>query len=357
LSFEIDTLETLSSKLVTHSSKLNYHVDSIMKFIQGEVRWGIIGCGDVCEVKSGPAFSKVENSRLVAVMRRDAEKAKDYASRHHVPKYYSDAPLLIDDPEINAVYIATPPAQHEEYAIKAMAAGKPVYIEKPLTLNADSCLRIRDASLKMEVPASGAYYRRALPLFEKVKSLLSEKRIGDVKLIHLNTLQYPDKNIITKTPDNWRVNPTLSGGGYFHDLSPHQLDLMYWFFGKPLEVRGRSLNQDKKYIAPDVTSVEAVFPGNILFRGIWAFNVNETAVADTCEIIGGKGTLKFSFFTGAKLEIITNAGTETIEFTNPPNIQHHMIEKVVRYFRGESDNPCSTEDALVSMQMIDSTVN
>jgi len=298
----------------------------------------------------------VANSKLVAVMRRDKEKAKDYATRHHVPKYYSNAQFLIDDPEVNAIYIATPPAQHEAYAIKAMAAGKPVYIEKPLALNADSCLRIRDASLKMEVPASGAYYRRALPLFEKVKSLLAEKRIGDVKLINLNTLQSADKNIITKTPDNWRVNPALSGGGYFHDLSPHQLDLMYWFFGKPLEVRGRSLNQDKKYEAPDVTSVEAVFHDDILFRGVWAFNVNEKAVADTCEIIGDKGTLKFSFFTGAKLEIKTHSGTEIIEFTNPPNIQHYMIDRVVRYFRGEGDNPCSPEDALVSMQMIDSTV-
>src|SRR5688572_9255272 len=134
-----------------------------MKFITGEVRWGIIGCGDVCEVKSGPAFSKVPNSRLVAVMRRDAEKAKDYAARHHVPAYYSDAQQLIDDPEVNAIYIATPPAQHEEYAIKAMNAGKPVYIEKPLAPNAAACLRIREASLKSEVPTSGAYYRRALP--------------------------------------------------------------------------------------------------------------------------------------------------------------------------------------------------
>jgi 1,5-anhydro-D-fructose reductase (1,5-anhydro-D-mannitol-forming) len=328
-----------------------------MKFITGDVRWGIIGCGDVCEVKSGPAFSKVPNSTLVAVMRRDAEKAKDYASRHHVPKYYSDAQLLIDDHEVNAIYIATPPAQHEEYAIKAMAAGKPVYIEKPLALNADSSLRIYNAALKTEVPASGAYYRRGLPLFNKVKSLLSENKIGTVKLVLINTFQAVDKNIITKTPDNWRVNPALSGGGYFHDLSPHQLDLMYWFFGKPIDIRGRSLNQDKKYDAPDVTSLEIIFPGNILFQGIWAFNVNGASVTDSCEIIGDKGALKFSFFTGTKLEVKTTELTKIIEFTNPPNIQLPMIDKVVRYFRGEGENPCSVDDALVSMQMMDSTVS
>ncbi len=328
-----------------------------MKYIQGDVRWGIIGCGDVCEVKSGPAFSKVPNSTLVAVMRRDAVKVKDYADRHKVSTYYTDAQQLIDDPAINAIYIATPPAQHEEYAIKAIAAGKPVYIEKPLALNADSCMRIGEASEKAAIPASGAYYRRALPLFNTVKSLLAENKIGKVKLVNISTLQAVDAKIITRTTDNWRVIPSLSGGGYFHDLSPHQLDLMYWFFGKPLEVHGRSMNQDKRNEAPDVTSLEAVFPNDILFRGVWSFNVHDSAVTEMCEIIGDQGTIKFSFFTGAKLIIKTSEETETMEFINPPNIQFHMIEKVVKYFRGEGENPCSIEDALVSMKMIDSTVS
>ncbi|MCX6333190.1 MAG: Gfo/Idh/MocA family oxidoreductase, partial [Bacteroidia bacterium] len=81
------------------------------------INWGIIGCGNVTEVKSGPAFNKVNNSRLIAVMRRDAVLAEDYASRHNVPKFYTDASKLINDPEINAVYIATPPSSHAEYAL------------------------------------------------------------------------------------------------------------------------------------------------------------------------------------------------------------------------------------------------
>lgn len=263
---------------------------------------------------------------------------------------------MINDPEVNAIYIATPPAQHEAYALQAMAAGKPVYIEKPLTLDAASARRIHDAHLQSGVPATGAYYRRALPLFRKVKLLLAENKIGKVKLVNVTTCQAVNENIITKTPDNWRVNPSLSGGGYFHDLSPHQLDLMYWFFGKPVTVHGRSLNQDKQYNAPDITTVEAVFPHDVLFRGVWAFNVHRSAVADTCEIIGDTGTMKFSFFTGAKLEIKTSEETDTMEFVNHVNIQFDMIEKVVSYFRGEGENPCSMADALVSMEMMDSTV-
>src|SRR5678815_5720643 len=99
-----------------------------MKTINGTVNWGIIGCGDVCEVKSGPAFNKVPNSRLVAVMRRDMSKAQDYAHRHNVPKAYNDASALINDPGINAIYIATPPSSHEEFTIQSLRAGKPIYL-------------------------------------------------------------------------------------------------------------------------------------------------------------------------------------------------------------------------------------
>ena len=327
-----------------------------MKFLKEAIRWGIIGCGDVCEVKSGPAFSKIDNSSLIAVMRRDLVKAKDYAMRHHVRKYYSNAQQLINDPEVNAIYIATPPASHEEYAMKAMEAGKPVYIEKPIAMNAASCKRMLNASNQYQVPASGAYYRRALPLFKKVKSLLEEQKIGKIKAVIVSMLQSPTKNIITKTDDNWRVNPALSGGGLFHDLAPHQLDLMYWFFGKPTEVTGRSLIQNKNYEVPDLTTLEAIFNDDILLTGLWSFNIHESAVDDTCKIIGDKGMLKFSFFRQAKLEMTSPSGDEVFEFVNPPHIQQPMIEEVVKYFRGKGENPCSLEDTLVSMQMLDSTM-
>src|SRR4028118_950403 len=109
-------------------------------------KWGIIGCGDVTEVKSGPAFNKVSNSRLVAVMRRDAAKAKDYAQRHQVAKWYSDPQQLINDPEVNAVYVATPPLSHEEYTVAALQAGKPVYVEKPMSVNMGAAERMLKAS-------------------------------------------------------------------------------------------------------------------------------------------------------------------------------------------------------------------
>src|SRR3954452_10240835 len=98
------------------------------------IRWGIIGCGDVTEVKSGPGFQKATGSALVAVMRRDGDKARDYARRHGVARAYDNADDLIQDPEVDAVYIAPPPSSHADLALRTSAAGKPCLVEKPMAL-------------------------------------------------------------------------------------------------------------------------------------------------------------------------------------------------------------------------------
>lgn len=327
-----------------------------MKTINGNVNWGIIGCGDVCEVKSGPAFNKVPNSKLAAVMRRDLVKAKDYAKRHNVPMFYDDAASIIHDPDVNAIYIATPPSFHEEYTIASIKAGKPVYVEKPVTVNLASCMRMIEKANQAGIAVSVAHYRRGLPLFQKVKSLVLAGTLGSIRLARLTVLQPKSSKIITQTDDNWRVNPSLSGGGLFHDLSPHQLDIMYWIFGKPLHVEGRSHNQAGLYNAPDLTTLEAVFDGNTVLQGAWGFSVAECASQDFCEIVGDKGMIRFSFFRKSTIELTTEQGTEVLEFEYPAHIQQPMIESVVKYFRGEGKNPCALEEASVVMEMMDTTL-
>jgi len=255
-----------------------------MKYITDQVKWGIIGAGDVCEKKSGPAFSKVPNSKLIAVMRRNIEKAKDYARRHKVSGYYNSASALINDPDINAVYIATPPVYHEEYALQAMQAGKPVYIEKPVTLNARSCQNLIDKSADYGIPVSVAHYRRRLPLFLKAKELIERNEIGEVQLVSIRMLQSAQNQLIADSNEFWRIKPEISGGGLFHDLAPHQLDILCWLFGKPESYSGKSFNQGKLYNAPDLTLLNAVFQEEIVFSGFWSFNVSENNQRDQCEI-------------------------------------------------------------------------
>ncbi|WP_316814640.1 Gfo/Idh/MocA family oxidoreductase [Pedobacter nyackensis] len=339
-------------------NETNYFIEKIIHMLDKEsikeIKWGIIGCGDVTEVKSGPAFNKVSRSSLVAVMRRDADKAKDYAIRHGVPKWYDDANQLINDPEVNAIYIATPPLQHEEFALSAMAAGKPVYIEKPMTLNAASAIRIRDAAEKYNVKLSVAHYRRAQPMFLKIKSLLAAKAIGAVKVVQLQMLQPENTTLIAGSEVSWRLDPAVSGGGLFHDLAPHQLDLMAYFFGEATQSVGISLNQGNPYGVDDMVVGHILFKNGVVFNGTWNFSVAE--YCDLCEIIGTEGKISFPIF-GHKVTLRKNGDDEEFIFDALQHVQMPMIEEVVKYFLGKADNPCSADQAIQSMQFMDDFTN
>ncbi|HEX8316134.1 MAG TPA: Gfo/Idh/MocA family oxidoreductase [Flavisolibacter sp.] len=315
------------------------------------INWGIIGCGNVTEVKSGPAFQKVAASGLVAVMRRNGAKAKDYAERHGVPKWYSNADELINDPDVNAIYVATPPLSHEEYAIRALVAGKPVYVEKPMTINALAAERILQASQEAGVKLCVAHYRRQQPLFLKIKEWLDTDAIGDVQVVNLQFFQPHNSDVIASTEAAWRLDPALSGGGLFHDLAPHQLDLMLYFFGKPKTVSGLSLNTAGLYSADDTTSGQIVFESGVVFNGIWCFTL--PAKRDHCEIIGTRGIIRFSVFDHQPVQLIKDGKDESFAFEKLPHVQQPMIAKVVEYFLGQSHNPCSAEEGLEVMKMID----
>ncbi len=317
--------------------------------------WGIIGCGNVTEIKSGPAFNKVSNSELVAVMRRDASKAKDYAQRHEVPKWFDDVDALIHDPAINAIYIATPPHVHEAYTIAALEAGKPVYVEKPMATNLAACMRMKAMVDKTGVKLVVAHYRRALPMFQFIKKLLADKVIGEIRTIHLRILQ-PDQSLtIAQTETNWRVDPSIAGAGLFFDLAPHQLDLMMYFFGDPKLYMGLSANQAALYEAEDVVTGIIQFQHKELFTGQWCFTTAVGMAEDLVEINGSNGKISFPVF-GYDVTLTTAEKSEVTHFAPPTHIQQPMIQKVTDFFLGKADNPCSAEDAILSMKVMEQFV-
>ncbi|MBS1527049.1 MAG: Gfo/Idh/MocA family oxidoreductase [Bacteroidetes bacterium] len=316
------------------------------------INWGIIGCGNVTEKKSGQAYNKAPNSKLVAVMRRDAAKAADYAARHHVDRWYSDANDLLNDTEVNAVSIATPPAFHLEYAIAALQKGLNVYVEKPVTRTSAEAQAMAQAVKQFNGKLTVAHYRRALPMFLFVKDLLTQNTIGDVRTVQIRMWKSIKPDLIADSETNWRVNPELSGGGYFHDLAPHQLDLMLYYFGEPEKYHGYSLNQSNTYPADDHVCGEIVFKSKVVVNGSWSFNVAESQAVDLCEMIGTRGRITFPFF-GNFVTWVNEDGGETINFTHPEHIQQPMIEKIVKYFRGEAPNPCPIEEAVTLMKILD----
>ena len=310
------------------------------KFNDTEVRWGIIGSGNVCEVKSAPAMQKIPSSKLVAVMRRNAEKAADYAERHRVPKWYSNASDLIKDPDVNAIYIATPPDSHLEYTKMAAAAGKPVYVEKPMARTHEECLQMIHACSEAGVPLFVAYYRRTLPHFLKIKSLIEKEAIGKVRSVHIQMCQSPETDIVARSEDNWRVFPEKAGGGYFYDLASHQLDFLDFLFGKIIGGRGYSANQAGLYPAEDMVTGSFKFENGVMGTGNWCFTSAEISQKDQTIIFGSKGQISYKTFGEAKIVLETDEkGKEEFHYDLPVHIQYNLIEKIVGELLGKDISP------------------
>ena len=302
-----------------------------------EIKWGIIGCGNVTELKSGPTFNKIVDSKLVAVMRRNAALAQDYAQRHNVSKFYSDASELINDSEVNAVYIATPPDSHALYAIEAMKAGKPVYVEKPMARNYAECMEMIRVSEETGMPLYVAYYRRTLPAFLKVKELVDNGSIG--KLLTVNVKLYKAFGERDKFPDkqSWHVNPEIAGAGHFYDLASHQFDFLDFVFGPVTKVNGVARNIVGYYKAEDTVSAAFSFESDVVGSGSWCFVVDEKSEEDSIEIHGTNGKIKFSCFDLGNVELTTKEGTQKFSFTNPENISFLLVQQLVGALQGKND--------------------
>lgn len=302
-----------------------------VKPLTEQVNWGIIGVGDVCEVKSAPAMNLIKGSKLVAVMRRNAEKAADFAKRHGVPKWFDDADALINDPDVNAIYIATPPDSHAFYALKVAAAGKPVYVEKPMARTHQECLDMLEACEKAQIPLFVAYYRRELEIYKTVKRLITEGVIGDVRLVDIKLFKHTQ----IKNDENWRLNPEIAGGGLFYDLASHQLDIMDFLFGEIQTAQGYAANQGEKYPAEDIVVGSFLFKNGILGQGTWCFNTSPNSQIELTTIYGSKGQLSFTFFSNFHIELkIDGKRKKIMKFDMPKHIQQPLIQTIVDDLQG-----------------------
>lgn len=309
------------------------------------IKWGFIGCGEVTEKKSGPAFSQIEGSSVVAVMGRNVDKTRAYAERHHISRWYTDPQLLVDDPEVNAIYIATPPSTHATFAIMAMKAGKPVYVEKPMASNYEDCCRINRISEQTGVPCFVAYYRRHLPYFLKVKELVKGGAVGNVINVQIRFAVPPRDLDYNRSNLPWRVQPDIAGGGYFYDLAPHQIDLLQEMFGPITQAEGYTANRGGLYESEDTVSACFRFADGLPGSGSWCFVSHDSAREDRIEIIGDKGHLAFSVFTYQPIVLQTQEGRQEIVIDNPPCVQLPLIQLIVEHLQGKAICTCDCVSA------------
>jgi predicted dehydrogenase len=315
-----------------------------------KVRWGIIGCGNVTEVKSGPAFQKANKSELVAVMRRDGNLAKDYAERHHVEKWFDDASALINDPDVDAIYIATPPSSHKKFTLDSAQAGKPVYVEKPMALNYTECLDMIEACEQAEVPLFVALYRRALPRFLKVKQLLNDGKIGEIRTVNICLYKPPSARDMSKE-SNWRLDSSIAGCGYFCDLAPHMIDLLIYFLGPIESVSGITTNLGGLYKAEDTVSSIFEFKNGVHGVAQWSFVASEHL--DRTEIIGSKGKIIYSNFGHEPIVLKKDGAVKEFFIDHPLHIQQPLIQSIVDELTGQGRCPSTGKTAVLTQKVMD----
>lgn len=315
------------------------------------INWGIIGCGDVTEIKSGPAYYKTKGFELLAVMRRDLQKAQDYARRHNVKKYYNNAEDLINDEEIDAIYIATPPDSHKFYALMVAKSGKPCCIEKPMTSSFEDSEEIYNTFKNKELPLFVAYYRRSLPRFLKIKSWLEKNYIGKIRHISWLLTQPPSILDLSKKY-NWRTDIKIAPGGYFDDLASHGLDLFAYFLGHIRDSSGFSTNQQKLYSGMDSITGSWIHENGITGSGYWNFGSSEHK--DEVKVYGSKGIIKFSIFKDENIILDSQNKQEELYIKHPENIQLFHVENMRKHLIDSNfEHPSTGKTAIYANWVMD----
>ena len=300
------------------------------------IRWGMIGCGDVAEVKSGPGFQKADGSELVAVMRRRGDLAADFARRHGVRASYDDAAALINDPAVDAVYVATPPGAHEELALAVCAARKPAYVEKPMARTHAECRRMIDAFAAAGVPLFVAYYRRALPRFLRARDLVVSGALGRVTGVSYRLAGPYHRDIQALARDGaalpWRVQAEHAGGGLFLDLGCHTLDMLDFILGPLEDVQGSASNVATPHLVEDGVAMTFRTAGGAVGAAQWTFASDERA--DEIVISGDRGELRLSTFGNEPVALRRGGELESFDLPNPKHVQQPMIQTVVDHLLG-----------------------
>lgn len=319
-------------------------------FKEKPIRWGIIGCGNVTEVKSGPPYQFTQDFELAMVMRRDGEKAMDYAKRHKVEKWTMDAMEIIENPEIDAVYIATPPDSHKYYALQVAQAGKPCCIEKPMSPNYADSLEIYRAFKEKEIPLFIAYYRRSLPRFNKIKAWLDAALIGEVRHIHWIKTRTASPVDLSKAY-NWRTDVKIAPGGYFDDLASHGLNLFTYLLGDIIEATGIASNQQGLYSAFDTISGSWLHKNGVTGSGSW--NFGSFKPMDKVEVLGSKGEIHFSVLNEEPISLITDSGEQSLFIEHPKHLHQYHVEHMRRHLLGESTHPSMGDSGLHTSWVMD----
>lgn len=314
------------------------------------IRWGMIGCGAVTQLKSAPAYQKTSGFSLDAVMSRNFENAQAYAKCFGISKVYESADALVNDSEIDAIYIAIPPDSHKEYALKVAHSGKICCIEKPMAPSYEECVEIYNALEQKSIPLFVAYYRRSLPRFLKIKSWIENGKIGKVR--HVQWQLHKQVNAIDLSQYyNWRTDSKIAYGGYFDDVGSHGLDLLNFLLGDIIDAYGISENVQNLYTASDAITACWIHPNGVTGSGSWNFGAYKRE--DRVIIYGSKGKIEFSALDEHPIILENDKGREEIFIENPEHIQLHHVQNMRESLNISTEHPSTGRKAMHTSWVMD----
>ncbi|MFO7166693.1 MAG: Gfo/Idh/MocA family oxidoreductase [Chloroflexota bacterium] len=312
------------------------------------LRWGIIGAGNVAEFKGGPALQQAAGSTVLAVMRRDAEQAAAVAARLGVPRVYSTLEGILADPEIDAVYIATPVVHHCSQTIAAAEAGKHVLVEKPMGMNRAECAQMIAACRAHGVRLGVAYYRRFYPVIRHAQALLASGALGDIIAARA---QYVTAHVPrgAPTPD-WRLQPAISGGGCLADVGVHRLDLLLALLG-PADAVSAFTDAPAPGEAERIASVHMHMRSgaHAACTVVWG----SEGFCDELEIIGRAGRLVITSLDRGQLSIFRAQGVEAQQFPAMRPTHLGIVQDFVAAVREQRDPEVSGEQGMAVSALLD----
>ncbi|MEO1091004.1 MAG: Gfo/Idh/MocA family oxidoreductase [Pseudomonadota bacterium] len=312
-----------------------------------DVAWGVIGCGDVVEHKSGPPLASAPGSRIAAVMRRDAGRAAAFAARMGVPAWYDDVDALLADPNVNAIYVATPTNSHADLTVRALRSGRPVLVEKPMALDTAEATRMVNAAAALQLPLFVAYYRRTLPRFEAMRALIQSGELGEargISIIHNRPAHFAPRHA-------WKVDPEANGGGLFMDTEVHTLDWLDHVFGAPSEVQS-TVRRHGNGVAEDLVAYQLTWADGPVANGFYCFGA--APAQDLLTVYGSRATASMGVFDKTPITVTRLDGSvETIERPDPAHVHQHLIERIVDELRGGPPAPSRGIDGVRTVAVVD----
>jgi predicted dehydrogenase len=290
-----------------------------------QLRWGLIGCGDIARKRIAPALRDSASCELLAVSRAQSELAESFAKEFGARKWYADWKELLLDEEIDAVYIATPVHLHATQTIAAAEAGKHVLCEKPMAMDVAECDQMIAACRAHRVKLGVAYYRHFYPVVERIKSIIAAGEIGGVVLVQINAFEW--FNPEADDPRSWLLNQELSGGGPMFDFGCHRIEVLTNIFGRITAVR--ALTTSTLFDREVEDTANALFQFEKGVCGVLSVSHATLEPMDSVNIFGSLGSIRVSILNEGKIRVVGKLG-ERYE-SRPPaaNLHAPLIENFV----------------------------